>query len=56
VTNLKLDLCNRGDADYHEDENFIPSVDSATKLIELWKKGQKHLDLFWKVESLFIEP
>ena len=39
ATNQKLGLCNTGDVDYHEDEDFLPSVDSATKLIELWKKG-----------------
>ena len=30
----KLGLRNAGDADYHEDEDFTPSMDSATKLIE----------------------
>ena len=49
VTNQKLGLRNTGDVDYQEDEDFLPSVDSATKLIELWKKRQKRLDLFWKV-------
>ena len=45
VTNLKLGLRITGDADCHEGEDFIPSMDSATKLIELWKKEQKRIDL-----------
>ena len=49
ATNRKLGLFNSSDADYHCDEDFQPSKDSATKLIEIWKKGQKQVDLFWKV-------
>ena len=33
VTNRKLGLCNSSDTDYHCDEDFQPSKDSATKLI-----------------------
>ena len=49
ATNIKLGLCNSSDTDYHCDEDFQPSKDSATKLIEIWKKGQKQVGLFWKV-------
>ena len=33
---------------YHKDVDFYSHKNSVTKLIENWKKGQKHLDLFWK--------
>ena len=49
VTNQKLGLHNTGDIDYHGDEDFQPNVESSSKLIELWKKGQKRVDLFWRV-------
>ena len=49
VTNRKHGLCNSSNADYHCDEDFQPNKDSVTKLIEMWKKGQKQLDLFWKM-------
>ena len=49
ATNRKLGLCNSSNADYHCDEDFQPNKDSVTKLIEMWKKGQKQLDLFWKM-------
>ena len=48
VTNRKLGLCTMEDIEYHEDEDFQPNRDSVTKLIESWKKGQRHLDLFWR--------
>ena len=41
---VKLGLHNTGDADCHED--FQPNMYSASKLVELWKKGKKRLELF----------
>ena len=55
VTNQKLGLRNTGDIDYHGDDDLQPNVDSASKLIEFWKKGQKCVNLFgrvWKEEYL----
>ena len=49
ATSRKLGLCNSSNADYHCDEDFQPNKDSVTELIEMWKKGQKQLDLFWKM-------
>ena len=49
ATNRKLGLCNSSDADYHYDEDYQPNKDSVTKLIDLWKKGQKQLDMFWNM-------
>ncbi|XP_062582984.1 uncharacterized protein LOC134244753 [Saccostrea cucullata] len=31
-----------------EDTEYIPNISSAEKLLQTWKKGQKHLDAFWK--------
>ena len=30
-----------------QDPDFIESLSSAKKLLENWKKGQKHLNTFW---------
>jgi len=49
AANRKLGLCNSSEVDSHFDEDFQPNKDSATKLITIWKKGQKQLDLFWNV-------
>ena len=49
VSNRKLGLSTTDNVDYPKDEDFQPnSKDSATKLLESWKKGQQHLDSFWK--------
>ncbi|XP_052690730.1 uncharacterized protein LOC128168601 [Crassostrea angulata] len=31
-----------------EDPEYLPNISSAEKLLQTWKKGQKHLDAFWK--------
>ena len=49
ATNRKLGLCNSSDADYHYDEDYQLNQDSVTKLIKMWKRGQKQLYLFWKM-------
>ena len=41
ATNRKFGLFNSGDTDYHCDEDFQPSKDSATMLTEIWKKRTK---------------
>ena len=48
MSNRRLGLNTTDVYDYHKDEDFHPNRDSATKLIESWKRGQRHLDLFWK--------
>ena len=48
VSSRKLGLYSSSDGDYN-DVDFHIHEDSTIKLIENWKKGQKHLDLFWKV-------
>ena len=49
VSNPKLGLSTTDNVDYSKDEDFQPnSKDFVTKLIEIWKKGQRHLDSFWK--------
>ena len=48
VSNRKLGFSTTDDTDYHKDKDFQPNRVSGTKLIESWKKGQRHLDLFWK--------
>ncbi len=30
-------------------KQFDPSMSSADKLLESWKKGQKHLNCFWRI-------
>ena len=35
--------------EYFKDADYLFDRSSTTKLLESWKKGQKHLDLFWKV-------
>ena len=37
------------DDEYFKDADYQHDKSSTTKLLEGWKKGQKHLDLFWKV-------
>ena len=32
-----------------QDPDFIESLSSAKKLLENWKKGQKHLNTFWTI-------
>ncbi|XP_078364057.1 uncharacterized protein LOC144648336 [Oculina patagonica] len=32
-----------------QDPDFVERLSSAQKLLETWKKGQKHLDTFWKL-------
>ena len=48
ATNRKLGLCNSSDADYLYDEDYQPNKDSATKLIETWKKDRNSLTCFGK--------
>ena len=35
--------------EYFKDADYLRDRSSTTKLLESWKKGQKHLDLFSKV-------
>ena len=37
------------DDEYFKDADYQPDKSSRTKLLEVWKKGQKLLNLFWKV-------
>ena len=37
------------DDEYSKDNDYLPDKCSTTQLLESWKKGQKHLDLFWKI-------
>ena len=30
------------------DPEYLPQISSAKKLLLTWKKGQKHLNMFWK--------
>ena len=48
ITNRKLGLPATEDSHY-KDEDYQPKRDMATQLLATWKKGQKYLDLFWKV-------
>ena len=32
-----------------QDPDFVERLSSAQKLLETWKKGQKHLNTFWKL-------
>ena len=48
VMNRKLGLPAVED-EYFKDADYLPDRSSTTQLLESWKKGQKHLDLFWKV-------
>ena len=48
MTNRKLGLPTVDD-DYFRDSDYQPNRDSTTQLLESWKKGQQHLNLFWKV-------
>ena len=35
--------------DLEQDRDFLDRMSSSTKLLETWRKGQKHLDIFWKL-------
>ena len=48
VLNRKLGLPAIDD-EYFKDAYYQPDISSTTQLLEVWKKGQKHLNLFWKV-------
>ena len=48
VTNRKLGLPSMEDG-CCADEDYQPNRSTATQLLMAWKKGQKYLDLFWKV-------
>ena len=48
VSNRNLGVSFCGDIDDHSDHEFQVNKDSAAKLVEHWKKGQKRLDIFWK--------
>ena len=48
VINRKLGLPAVED-EYFKDVDYLFDRSSTTRLLESWKKGQKHLDLFWKV-------
>ena len=48
ASNRKLGISPFGNGNDHSDPEFQVVKNSATKLIEHWKKGQKHLDIFWK--------
>jgi len=48
VTNRKLGLPATVD-NYYQDKDYQPKRDTTTQLLETWKRGQKYLDLFWKV-------
>ena len=48
VLNRKLFIGFFTDDDHHDDPEFWVVKDSATSLIEYWKKWQKHLNTFWK--------
>ena len=48
ASNRKLGISPFGDGNDHSDPEFQVVKNSATKLIEHWKKGPKHLDIFWK--------
>ena len=37
------------DTEYFKDADYLPDKSSTTQLLEGWKKGQKHLNLSWKV-------
>ena len=48
VMNRKLGL-SAIDDEYFKDADYQPDKSSTTQLLEGWKKGQKYLNLFWKV-------
>ena len=48
MTNRKLCL-HTVDDDYFRDSYDQPNRDSTMQLLEGWKKGQQHLNLFWKI-------
>jgi len=35
--------------DLEQDPDFLDRTSSPKKLLETWRKGQKHLDTFWKL-------
>ena len=56
MTNRKLGLLTVDD-DYFRDSDYQPNRDSTMQLLEGWKKGQQHLNLFlenmaWREEYL----
>ena len=50
VANRKLGLSSgNDDIDYNKNVDYQPSKDSATKLLETWRKGQVYLNMFWRI-------
>lgn len=47
VANRKVGFCVSDDINEYDDVDFQPNRDSAARLIETWKKGQRH-HLFWQ--------
>ncbi|XP_078334132.1 uncharacterized protein LOC144625796 [Crassostrea virginica] len=40
--------CNDEEGITTEDPEYLPNISNAEILLQTWKKGQKHLDAFWK--------
>ena len=47
--NPKTGIPHLDTADPEQDPDFLDRMSSSQKLLETWRKGQKHLDIFWKL-------
>ena len=49
VDKSEIETFAENDDEIWNDPSFQPNKDPATKLLEVWKKGQVYLDIFWEV-------
>ena len=47
--NPKTGIPHLDTADLEQDIDFLHRMSSSQKFLETWRKGQKHLDIFWKL-------
>ena len=47
--NPKTGVSSLAEEDRQQDPGFLSELSSPQKLLDMWRKGQKHLDMFWKL-------
>ncbi|MES9884883.1 MAG: hypothetical protein ABW185_28910, partial [Sedimenticola sp.] len=47
--NPKIGIPHFHDYESSDDDEYDPNLSSSRKLLQLWKKGQTHLNRFWKI-------
>ena len=47
--NPKTGVPSLAEEDRQQDPDFLSELSSSQKLLDMWRKGQQHLDMFWKL-------